>query len=106
VAAIPIRVNKRLLFATCRTCATRYTKGVRDPEYNCPHFDEQQRGFSATLTHPELKMALTAGYKVTRLYRTLQWEETELRNDIFKPYMRKFMKIKYEVFSKNKLSKF
>src|SRR6266704_2692239 len=44
---LPMRMDKRLLFAFCATCAKKYKIGFKDPNYYCTHSDGRQRGFVA-----------------------------------------------------------
>jgi hypothetical protein len=49
----------------------------------------------ATYTSEELSMALLAGYRVTKYYRSYNWTADKFSNDIFKPYISKMMRLKY-----------
>jgi hypothetical protein len=91
---IPLRYNDRLLFASCRSCATENTVGRRDPDYCCPHNEWYERAFVTTITSAELRAALGVGYTVKKIYRTYhfqQWSST-----LFKKYVKGFLKIKVE----------
>ena len=96
---LPMRVDNFLVFGLCRTCAQRCRKNNRkpNPKYNCPHFSDQQRGFTTTVTTLELQFALNAGYKVTKVYRAYDWEDCrkDWDQELFRPYMQKLMKLKY-----------
>jgi hypothetical protein len=101
IPVLPMRINKSLCFATCYTCALKYTNQKlmkkKKPNYQCPHFKDEERGFSTTANTMELGMALDAGYRVTRLYRCYNWpEENDWDQELFHRYMRIFMKLKYE----------
>lgn len=93
IPVVPMRINGFLIFATCRMCVQQKIDQNIDNEYNCPHFDDRQRGFSTTLTTIELAKALEADYRITRLYRAYHWDDWS--NDLFHPYLRKFMELKY-----------
>ena len=85
VPVLPMRMKSgRLAFSLCSACARKHNEGLRDANYRCLHSDEQ-RGWVATLTHLELNAALDRGYRVTRLIRTLHWEEWS--TELFKPYV-------------------
>ncbi|KAH7687835.1 hypothetical protein AAVH_40612, partial [Aphelenchoides avenae] len=91
---LPVKFDDRLLFPLCRTCAIDYEKkSTRVRNYRCTHTDDQ-RSFATTVTHMELSEALKQGYRVTYFDRAWHWEEWS--SDVFKPYVRQFMKLKIE----------
>ncbi|KAL3089249.1 hypothetical protein niasHS_006970 [Heterodera schachtii] len=97
IPVIPVRMNNRTLFMLCRRCSEMYPKGLVDPDYNCPHFDDHERGFSTTITHIELEAALSAGYRVTRVFSAYVWRHTcDWSDSLFHSYLFKFLKIKEE----------
>ncbi|KAL3068854.1 hypothetical protein niasHT_032979 [Heterodera trifolii] len=97
IPVIPVRMNNRTLFMLCRRCSEMYPKGLMDPDYNCPHFDDHERGFSTTITHIELEAALSAGYRVTRVFSAYVWRHTcDWSDSLFHSYLFKFLKIKEE----------
>ncbi len=61
----------------------------------CPHRRDEDRGFVTTLTHLELNLALEKGYRVIKLYSALVWDRWS--PDLFKDYIRDFMKIKVKM---------
>ncbi|KAL3074551.1 hypothetical protein niasHT_034888 [Heterodera trifolii] len=73
IPVLPYRLTNRTLFPLCRTCSEMYPRGLIDPEYNCDHFEDSERGFSTTVTHIELEAALRSGYRVTHVYRAYIW---------------------------------
>jgi hypothetical protein len=75
-----------------------YPEGLSHDEYSCDHREDSERGFVTTITDVELGMALTGGYRVTKLMRCWHWPEKDWSIDLFKPYIRKFMRVKYEGF--------
>jgi hypothetical protein len=81
------------------------------PDYHCPHYEDNERGrnrnyltfrkftlaFTVTLPHIELQKALSAGYRITHLHRAYEWlNDDDWDSNLFKGYIRKFLKIKYE----------
>ncbi|KAL3093933.1 hypothetical protein niasHT_027261 [Heterodera trifolii] len=97
IPVLPHRNSKRTLFPLCCTCAKIYPNGLIDPNYNCPHFSDKERGFSTSVTHIELEMALRSGYKVTHVYRAYIWRfACDWSDSLFHSYMNKFLKIKFE----------
>jgi hypothetical protein len=91
---IPMRENDRLLFSFCRTCSTVNKEGRKDPDYFCPHDDWKQRAFVATITSAELRLALSIGYSVKRLYRSYYFDEWS--SELFKGYVKEFLRIKIQ----------
>ncbi|KAL3072344.1 hypothetical protein niasHT_030501 [Heterodera trifolii] len=97
IPVIPVRMNNRTLFMLCRRCSEMYPKGLVDPNYNCPHFEDHERGFSTTITHIELEAALRAGYRVTRVFSAYVWRRAcDWSDTLFHSYLFKFLKIKEE----------
>lgn len=59
IPVLPMRLKDSLIFPTCRLCAIKYKGGTRKrPNYQCPHFKDEERGFSTTITSLELEKAL------------------------------------------------
>ncbi|KAL3080622.1 hypothetical protein niasHS_005140 [Heterodera schachtii] len=97
IPVIPVRMNNRTLFMLCRRCSELYPKGLVDPDYNCPHFEDHERGFSTTITHIELQAALRAGYRVTRVFSAYVWRfACDWSDSLFHSYLFKFLKMKEE----------
>ncbi|KAL3084402.1 hypothetical protein niasHS_008557 [Heterodera schachtii] len=88
IPVLPYRLNNRTLFPLCRTCSEMYPRGLIDPEYNCNHFEDSERGFSTTVTHIELEAALRSWYKVTHVYRAYIWPlACDWSNGLFHSYL-------------------
>jgi hypothetical protein len=90
------------MFVLCHACANesesrskRLSKEAAaiSPNVLCNH-TEEQREFVTTLSHLELNLALEKGYRVKHLYSTYEW--TDWTTELFRPYVRKFMKVKAE----------
>nr|CAD2200928.1 unnamed protein product [Meloidogyne enterolobii] len=89
IPILPVKLDEeRLLFPLCAKCAKSYPKGGRNEDYSCQH-DEKQRGWVSSCTSIELNAALDEGYVVTKLYRVLEYKESD--NELFRPYMREFL---------------
>jgi hypothetical protein len=43
----------------------------------------------------ELAEALDAGYRVTKVFRAYVWQQKDMDENLFKDYVRKFLRIKY-----------
>lgn len=94
VAVLPVKFDQRLLFPLCRACALKYPNGGRSDKYSCPHNEDQDRGWVATATTIELRAALQAGYRATKLFRVLHYPENQWDDSLFKKYVSDFMTIK------------
>ena len=79
--------SEKLLFALCKTCAS--TQSIK----KCSHSDDE-RSFIGTWCTNELNLAIKKGYKINKIYEV--WHFKEQTNNLFKDYVRKFMKIKME----------
>jgi G:T-mismatch repair DNA endonuclease (very short patch repair protein) len=100
VPVLPMKFDERLLFPLCKTCAQQYPQGAVIKNYTCPH-SNKERGWISSCTSIELDEALDQGYKVTDLYRVLEFNEGD--SSLFKGYVSEFlaMKIHASGFSKN-----
>ena len=88
---LPYRVkcnnaSEKLLFPLCKTCA-------KEKIQKCNHSDED-RCFIGTWCTNEIEKALEKGYKINKIYEV--WHYKESSENLFKGYVRKFMKIKME----------
>lgn len=94
VPVLPIRIGKMLQFPLCRSCALYYQdRSTLDADYNCTHNDDE-RALHVTTTHVELNLSLDHGYRVTKLDRVYTFPRWT--GDLFKSYVRKFLKLKIE----------
>ncbi|XP_055355959.1 uncharacterized protein LOC129601230 [Paramacrobiotus metropolitanus] len=84
---LPATINKKLVFALCRTCA--------DTKYNdyCRHSDAD-RCIEGVWTTPELHHAIDRGYTVQEVYEVWHWDTLEA--GVYAAYINKFLKIKME----------
>uniref|UniRef100_A0A914H8W3 DNA-directed DNA polymerase n=1 Tax=Globodera rostochiensis TaxID=31243 RepID=A0A914H8W3_GLORO len=97
IPVLPLRMNKRTLFPLCRKCSELFPNGALDRVYSCPHFEDEDRGFSVTIPHIELAEALKVGYRVTRVYRAYNWPlASDWSGFLFHSYLEKFLKMKFE----------
>jgi hypothetical protein len=80
-------------FSLCKKCSCEHPEGGKASNYSCSHSDNE-RQFISTVTSIELNEALAVGYTVNKIYRVLEFEQWS--EDIFKGYVREFMKIKIE----------
>lgn len=47
------------------------------------------------MTSLELHEALKAGYRVTKVFRAYCWENEDMDDQLFREYVRKFLRLKY-----------
>ena len=78
---------EKLIFTLCKTCAETRNQN------KCNHTDAK-RSFIGTWTTDEISKAIDKGYKVLRTYEV--WHFDKSTHDLFKGYIRRFMKIKLE----------
>src|SRR5205085_6413973 len=76
----------KLVFTLCRTCAKYKIE-------KCNHSDDE-RALIGTWTTPEFEVALEKEYKVEKIYEV--WHFDRWSTDLFKEYIKTFMKIKVE----------
>ena len=95
---LPTRVNGKLVFSLCRTCAEKGTKNdgaIAD----CTHTDEE-RALVGTWVSLEIEKALELGYTILEKYSAWHYEETEQYEDghggIWASYINLFLKLKQE----------
>ena len=90
-AVLPQRIKvdsyEKLIFTLCKTCAETRNQNECNHTYN-------ERSFVGTWTTNELLKAIYKGYKVLKVYEVWHFDKTS--DDLFKGYIRRFMKIKLE----------
>ena len=78
---------EKLIFTLCKRCAETRNQN------KCKHSDNK-RSFIGTWTTDEVNEAIKKGYKVLETYEVWNFDKTS--DDLFKGYIRRFMKIKLE----------
>ena len=90
-AVLPQRIKvdnyEKLIFTLCKRCAETRNQN------KCDHSDNE-RLFIGTWTTDEVNEAIKKGYKVLETYEVWNFDKTS--DDLFKGYIRRFMKIKLE----------
>ena len=76
-----------MIFTLCKTCAETSNQS------ECKHSDNE-RSLIGTWTTDEVNEAIKKGYKVLEVYEVWHFDKTS--DDLFKGYIRRFMKIKLE----------
>ena len=84
---IKVDSYEKLVFTLCKTCAETRNQN------KCNH-TESQRSFVGTWTTDEVSKAVDKGYEVLKVYEV--WHFAKTSEDLFKGYIRRFMKIKLE----------
>uniref|UniRef100_A0A183C8E3 DNA-directed DNA polymerase n=1 Tax=Globodera pallida TaxID=36090 RepID=A0A183C8E3_GLOPA len=88
IPVLPVKVDDRLIFGVCHSCACEYPNGGVLRDYSCEH-DDEERGWVSSCTSIELNAALKEGYHVTKLYRVLEYKKSD--DTLFQPYIAEFM---------------
>ena len=90
-AVLPQRIKvdnyEKLIFTLCKRCAETRNQN------KCDHSDNE-RSFIGTWMTDEVNEAIKKGYKVLETYEVWNFDKTS--DDLFKGYIRRFMKIKLE----------
>lgn len=91
---LPMKVNKKLVFALCYTCA------LQENQQKCSHTDEQ-RELIGTYTCLELNKAVEKGYKIKEIYEVWAYHTTKYNIEtnsggLFAKYINTLIKIKQE----------
>ena len=84
---IKVDSYEKLVFTLCKACAESRNQN------ECEHTDAK-RSFIGTWTTDEVNKALEKGYKVIKTYEVRHFDGST--DDLFKGYIRRFMKIKLE----------
>ncbi|KAL3117798.1 hypothetical protein niasHT_009844 [Heterodera trifolii] len=88
IPVLPLKADDRLVFGLCYTCTREFPNGGVQHGYSCCHGDED-RSWVSSCTSIELNAALDEGYRVIKLYRVLEYTESD--NKLFQPYIAEFM---------------
>ncbi|XP_053388330.1 uncharacterized protein LOC123549617, partial [Mercenaria mercenaria] len=95
---LPTKCNGKLMFSLCRTCSETYENGI------CQH-TANDRAILGTWVTDEVKMALSQGYKLLKVYEVWHFDEMaqyDLRTKtggLFTEYVNTFLKVKQEASS-------
>jgi hypothetical protein len=92
---LPAKINGKLLFALCKTCAETKQQAV------CEH-NNIERAFIGTWVTDEVKKAVELGYRVLHMYEVWHFDTVEQYDaksktgGIFTSYVNTFLKMKQE----------
>ena len=92
---LPCKVNGKLLFHLCKTCAET------QQQTPCRH-DNERRSFIGTWVTDEVKKALQIGYQIVRIYEIWhfdhisQYDPNTKTGGLFTEYVNTFLKLKQE----------
>lgn len=95
IPVLPAKCNGKLLFSLCRTCGETYQKS------SCQH-GVQERSFTGTWVTDELKMAVSQGYTILKMYevwhfdKISQYDPKTKTGGLFTTYVNTFLKVKQE----------
>ena len=84
---IKVDSYEKLVFTLCKKCAETRNQN------KCKHTDKR-RSFIGTWTTDEVNKAIEKGYKILSIYEV--WHFAKTSDNLFKGYIRRFMKIKLE----------
>ncbi|MEO5351477.1 MAG: DNA polymerase, partial [Magnetococcus sp. YQC-3] len=84
-AVLPIHANGKLIFPLCRLCAENFQIDF------CCH-SEDERELHGVWVSEELKLAVSEGYKVTKIYCVHNFKRKS--KDLFSAYIKTFFKLK------------
>ncbi|XP_072285343.1 uncharacterized protein [Pyxicephalus adspersus] len=76
---LPVKLNKKLMFPICYTCALNSQKDT------CNHTDEE-RSLTGTWCTVELVLAVEKGYRIGHVYEI--WHFRNTTDDLFAPYIK------------------
>ncbi|XP_045211635.2 uncharacterized protein LOC123563108 [Mercenaria mercenaria] len=94
-SVLPCKVNGKLLFRLCKSCADVKNEGT------CTHTDEQ-RSFVGTWVTDELQKAFEKGYQIANIYKVWyfenvsQYDPNTMKGGVFTEYVNTFLKLKQE----------
>jgi DNA polymerase type B, organellar and viral len=86
---LPYPARSKLFFPLCRSCVEDV-----DQKSNCQHNDPEERELTHTWSTPELKLAESKGYIITKIYEVYHFAERS--KGLFKEHLDAFIKIKQE----------
>jgi hypothetical protein len=87
IPVLPLKISKKLVFPLCPRCVI--DKNIE----SCNHSDEE-RALSGTWSTMEIQKAVSLGYEIINILEILHYEERS--SEIFKPYIKTWLKIKTE----------
>ena len=88
---LPIKINNKLMFPLCRTCAMNESQGA----CKCPNKDRVLMHMWSTL---EINLAINMGYILIEIYEVLNWSENASNEQrLFSNYINMFLQMKTHV---------
>ena len=95
IPVLPLKINGKLLFTLCKTCA-------ESKQQACCEHTSTERALVGTWVTDETKKALEMGYAILRIYEVWHFEKVEQydqklkQGGLFTGYVNKFLKLKQE----------
>ena len=85
---LPIKINNKLMFPLCHTCASNESQQA----CKCPNKDRVLIHMCRT---PEINLAINMGYILIEIYEVLNWSEnTSNERGLFSNYINMFLQMK------------
>ncbi|XP_040276243.1 uncharacterized protein LOC120991509 [Bufo bufo] len=84
---LPVKLNKKLMFPLCYTCALSCQKDI------CSHTDDE-RSLTGTWCTIEIVLAVEKGYRSAEIYEI--WHFPNTTDDLFAPYIKLHLRDKQE----------
>ena len=85
---LPIKINNKLMFPLCHTCAMNETQ----QSCKCP---DKDRVLINTWCTPEINLVINMGYILIEIYEVLNWSEnTSNEQNLFSNYINMFLQMK------------
>jgi hypothetical protein len=95
IPVLPTKCNGKLIFTLCRTCSETYENA------ECHHGNDK-RAITGTWVTDEVKMALSQGYRLLKIYEVwhfneiAQYDPRTKTGGLFTEYVNTFLKVKQE----------
>lgn len=91
---LPIKHDKKLVFALCQSCLSTETEKISNDFYPLCQHNNKERCFTGTWCIAEVKLAIEKGYQIDYIYQIYHFEQVS--NGLFKEFIDTFLKIKQQ----------
>ena len=93
---LPYRHGGKLVFPLCKSCVeTEMEKSLWERSATC-HHDESQRAMTGTWCTPEVKEAVSCGYRIIRIHEVWQFPTNQRKHRLFATYVDTWLRLKTE----------
>ena len=93
---LPMKMDEKCMFTLCATCAKEQLNHPWFEPTNKCRRTEKERTMTETWCTQEVKMAVRKGYTILKIHEVWHWPETQRKQNLFAPYVNKFLKAKQE----------